>query len=649
MAVARQESSGDIAIASPADRGDTTLVFITVVLGMLLAALDTTIVATALPTIVADLGGAGHMAWVVTAYMLAEAVSTVLAGKLGDLFGRKRIFQASAIIFVTGSAIAGIANSMAILIVARAIQGFGAGALMVTAMALIADVIPLRERGKYQGALGAVFGVTTVIGPLVGGLFTDYATWRWCFYINVPIAAIMIVMAARTIPTIRAAARPVIDYAGIGLVAVASSSIILALEWGGTEYDWTSPLIIGLFVASAVLYAAFVLVELRAQEPMLPMGLFRNSVFTVCSILSFAVGFAMFGAMTFLPTYLQFVDGISATMSGFRMLPLVIGLLGTSILSGSVVGSTGRYKVFPIAGTAVMTLGLYLLSTMDPETGVWLESLYLLVLGAGLGLAMQVLTIVVQSTVAYAQLGAATSGVTFFRTLGGAFGAAVCGTLFSNNLESGLRSAMAVVPGIPVEALRDPEALHALPADQAAPIIAAYSDAITSIFLWITPVAAISFVIAWFLKEVPLRDTARAGAADLGEGFATPESEDRVQRLERALARLVRTTGDPEAAGREIFAASGSALEPAQAWVLAQLHWHTLCGRGHASRYRSCPLGAAIDPRAGHHGGGSRRPRRLRWKRPGPHRRGARRGRSPPRGLASLAWHPSRRLVPRRS
>ncbi|MFC7484894.1 MFS transporter [Luedemannella flava] len=313
----------DAGVRAPAalNRRQMNIVFTAITLGMLLAALDQTIVATALPTIVADLGGKGHVAWVVTAYLLAETVATVLTGKFGDMFGRKFIFQLSAVIFVVGSAVCGVAQDMIMLIAARAVQGFGAGGLMVTAMALIADVIPLRDRGRYQGALGAVFGVTTVIGPTLGGLFTDHLTWRWAFYINVPIAIVMIAITAVAIPTVRAAVRPVIDYAGIALVALGSSGLILGLSWGGNEYAWDSPVIIGLFVGSVVLLAAFVFVELRAPEPMLPMHLFANPVFTICSVLSFIVGFALLGAMTFLPTYLQFVNGVSATASGLRTLP----------------------------------------------------------------------------------------------------------------------------------------------------------------------------------------------------------------------------------------------------------------------------------------------------------------------------------------
>ncbi|GAA0449674.1 MDR family MFS transporter [Streptomyces sp. NPDC046215] len=564
--------TADVPAAPPVlSRRRTNLVFVTIVLGMLLAALDQTIVSTALPTIVADLGGGGHMAWVVTSYLLAETVSTVLVGKFGDLFGRKVVFQLSAVVFVGGSVFAGAANSMLMLIAARAVQGIGGGGLMVTAMALIADVIPLRERGKYQGALGAVFGVTTVVGPTLGGIFTDHATWRWCFYVNVPVAIVMVIMAARTIPVVRSAVRPVIDYLGIVLVALGASGLVLGLEWGGTEYPWGSAVIIGLFLASLALLAAFVLVEQRAKEPMLPMHLFRNPVFVVCSVLSFIVGFAMLGAMTYLPTYLQFVDGVSATMSGVRALPMVAGLLGASMLSGIVVSRTGRYRFFPIAGSAVMALGLFLMSTMGAATGPWLESLHMFVLGVGIGLAMQVLTIAVQNTVSYHELGTATSGVTFFRTLGSSFGTAIFGTLYSSRLRPNLEEALAGHPEVPPAAVQSPAGLKQLTPAQAAPVIDAYAQTINFVFLWVVPVALAGFAAAWFLKEVPLRDSARAGASDMGEGFSAPDSAEAARQLERAVASVLRRAQGPVT--RQVLAASDSPLGPAEAWTLGQIHW----------------------------------------------------------------------------
>ncbi|MFI1965643.1 MDR family MFS transporter [Streptomyces pathocidini] len=557
-------------------RSRTNAVFATIVLGLMLAALDQLIVSTALPTIVAELGGAGHMAWVVTAYLLTETVSTVLVGKFGDLFGRKVVFQVSAVVFVVGSITAGVASSMATLILGRAIQGVGGGGLMVTAMALIADVIPLRQRGKYQGALGAVFGITTVVGPTLGGFLTDEATWRWCFYVNVPIAAVMVVMAARTIPVVRATVRPVIDYAGIVLVALGASALVLGLEWAGNRYPWGSPPIIALLAGSIALLTAFALVELRAREPVIPMDLFRNPVFTVCSVLSFIVGFAMLGALTFLPTYLQFVDGVTATSSGIRTLPMVVGLLATALASGEVISRTGRYKMFPILGTGTTALGLYLMSRMAAGTGPWLETLYMFVLGLGLGLTMQVLTIAVQNTVPYGELGAATSGVTFFRTLGSAFGTAVFGSLYVSRLEPNLAQAREAAPGVPDAVVQSPEALHHLPEDIAAPYVSAYAETVNDVFLWVVPVALTGFVIAWFLKEVPLRDSARAGAMDMGEGFAAPDSPDADLQLARAVAGVMRRAEEP--VGRQLLAQSGSPLPPAEAWALGQIHWRARAG-----------------------------------------------------------------------
>ena len=517
-----------------------------VMLGMLLAALDQTIVSTALPTIVADLGGADHLAWVVTAYLLAETVVTPLVGKFGDMFGRRIVFQAAVLVFGAGSLLCGLAGNMAALVAFRGVQGLGAGGLLVTSSALIADVVPLRERGKYQGALGSVFGVTTVVGPLLGGLFVDHLSWRWAFFVNVPFAVVVLAVSVVAMPALAGSGQPKIDYAGIALVAVGAGALVLMTTWGGTTYPWASWEIVGLGALGVAALVGFVVVESRAAEPILPMRLFRSQVFAVSGLLSFITGFAMFGAITFLPQYLQTVKGNSATESGLRMLPMVVGLLAASMFSGTVVGRTGRYKVFPIVGSGVTAIGLLLLSTLDKSSGFVWVSLAMLVLGVGIGLGMQVLVIAVQSTSDYADLGTATSGVTFLRTMGSSFGVAVFGTIFASALHD--RLGRGAVPD-------------------------AYAGALQLVFLSAVPVAGLAFLCAFLMREVPLRDAARAKASDVGDGFGMPEAQRAEAEVEKAIAVWWRKRG--RVVLPELLAEMDSSLDTADAWIIGQVFRHS--------------------------------------------------------------------------
>jgi EmrB/QacA subfamily drug resistance transporter len=500
----------------PLSRRQLRIVFGGLMLGMLLAALDQTIVATALPTIVGDLGGLNHLSWVVTAYLLTSTAVTPLWGKLSDLYGRRGTFQAAIVIFLAGSMLSGLSQNMAELIAFRAIQGLGGGGLMALAMAIVGDLVAPRERGRYQGYFGAVFALASVSGPLLGGYLTDQLSWRWIFYVNLPlgIAALIVTSVVLRIPFRRLQRR--IDYLGSVLLIAAVSCVVTATTWGGTTFPWGSVQIVGLAVAAVALLVVFVAWEARASEPILPLHLFRNPIFTVAGAITGLLGLALFGAVVYLPEYLQVVRGASAISSGLQLMPLTLGIVVASAGCGQLVSRTGRYKIFPIVGAALLTVGFWLLSHIQVGTSTAVLSGWMLVVGLGIGCIMQVAVLAVQNAVAYQDLGTATSAVVFFRLLGGSLGTALFGAVLLNRLQHNLAVLLPVGAGrrapVDLSSLQGaPQQLRALPGPVLHALLEAFARSYQVVYQWAIPFAVATLVLALLLREAPLRTTANVG------------------------------------------------------------------------------------------------------------------------------------------
>lgn len=536
------ESAATDSQPGKAARRSILLVFAGLLVAMLLSSLDQTIFSTALPTIVGELNGVNHMLWVTTAYLVAATIMMPIYGKLGDLIGRRGLFIGALSVFIIGSIVGGLAQDMTWLIIGRAIQGLGGGGLMILAQAIIADVVPVRERSKYMGIMGAVFGISSVAGPLLGGWFTESIGWRWAFWINIPLGLIAIAFAIAFLRLPKHDRRVTLDVWGILTMAAAVTSIILVSSWGGTQYEWGSPVILTLIVIAVVATALFIFAEYKAKEPIIPLKLFKNRNFVLATAAGLLIGVAMFGSLAYLPTYLQMVSGVNATVSGYLLLPMIVGLMLTSIFSGQIASRTGRYKWMPLASMFVVAVALYLLSTLKADTSLLVVLAYLFVLGAGIGLGMQILVLIVQNSFPNSEVGTATASNNFFREIGGSIGGAVVGALFSSRLTSLLSERLpATGGGTGNTNSLTPAAVNALPGPIRDIIVGAYNDALTPVFLMLVPMILLGFVLLLFIKEVPLRESLD-DAADADQPADDPESLRHHERVSDEIVTALENT-----------------------------------------------------------------------------------------------------------
>jgi len=543
------------------------LIFSALALAVLLASLDQTIVSTALPTIVGELGGLAHLSWIVTAYLLASTIVGPIYGKLGDLFGRKIVLQTAIVLFLAGSALCGISHSLAELIAFRAIQGLGGGGLIVTALAVVGDIVPSRDRGRYQGIFGAMFGLSTVLGPLIGGFFVEHLSWRWIFYVNLPLGLVSLVVIGVAFTAHRKSPHLTIDYLGATLLGAALTGIVLVTSLASTLLSVSA--FFGLAAASIAALIGFVFVESRSPEPILPLALFYNSVFSVSAGVGFIVGVAMFGSITLLPVYLQVVKGIDPSAAGFHLTPMMGGIFVTSMASGRIISWIGRYKIFPVVGTALMTVALFFLSTLGAETSSNLAAAYMTVLGIGLGMVMPVLVLAVQNAVAYEHLGVATSGTILFRSIGGSLGVAIFGGIFALALQSKLANLAQTLPqGVKLSSATDPAAIAALPGPLRAAYIDAFAAALHPVFQTAAAFAALGVVLALALREIPLRKSLRPEVT--GEAFPMPRDATSLEELERIVTCLAARENRWRVYAR-IAAQTETDLDPQELWLLVRL------------------------------------------------------------------------------